>query len=68
MRLPLQWISSVSYTHLDVYKRQHDICEPGNAGYDAVRKGFEEQFFGADGKLDRRKLGAYVFALSLIHI
>ncbi len=47
---------------IDADKISHDICDPGNAGYDAVRKGFGEQFFGTDGKLDRRKLGAYVFA------
>ena len=37
---------------IDADKISHDICEPGNAGYDAVRKGFGEQFFGADGKLE----------------
>ena len=54
--------SPVSYTHLDVYKRQgHDCCETGKA-FPQVR---QEKYFRPDA---RTAQAAVVRALSLIHI
>ncbi len=47
---------------IDADQISHDICEPGQSGYEQVRREFGERFFEQDGRLDRHKLGAYVFA------
>ncbi|MFT4006612.1 MAG: dephospho-CoA kinase [Lacrimispora sp.] len=39
----------------------HELMEPGNAGYLAVREVFGNAFFKEDGKLDRQLMAARIF-------
>lgn len=47
---------------IDADQISRDLCRPGQKGYLAVRETFGPDFFLKDGTLDRRKLGARVFA------
>jgi len=40
----------------------HELLEPGQAAYDEVVREFGDSILGRDGKVDRVKLGAIVFA------
>jgi dephospho-CoA kinase len=40
----------------------HDIYRPGTLGFDRVTEAFGRDIVGADGSIDRKKLGAIVFA------
>jgi dephospho-CoA kinase len=40
----------------------HQLMEPGTEVYEQIRKTFGEEILTADGKIDRKKLGAIVFA------
>jgi dephospho-CoA kinase len=40
----------------------HQLLEPGQAAYDEVVREFGKEILGADGKVDRGKLGTIVFA------
>lgn len=40
----------------------HGVYEPGTPGFDAIVAEFGDQVVGADGRIDRKRLGALVFA------
>jgi dephospho-CoA kinase len=40
----------------------HEVYEPGTEVWQAIRSAFGEQVVQSDGRIDRRKLGAIVFA------
>jgi dephospho-CoA kinase len=40
----------------------HAVIEPGRPAYDAIRAAFGPSIVGADGRIDRRALGAIVFS------
>jgi dephospho-CoA kinase len=40
----------------------HTVIEPGTSAYDEIVRDFGAGVVGADGRIDRRKLGAIVFA------
>ena len=79
LKIPIQTLKAVSYTHLDVYKRQANsflamkitfmneianLCELAGADVDNVRKGI-----GTDSRIGKRFLFAGIgYGLSLIHI
>jgi dephospho-CoA kinase len=47
---------------IDADAISHEICEIGKQGNREVREAFGSDYFRSDGSLDRRRLGAYVFA------
>jgi dephospho-CoA kinase len=47
---------------LDADTLGHDLLQPGQAAYDEVVRAFGNAILGADGSVDRVKLGAIVFA------
>lgn len=47
---------------IDADRVAHELCEIGQPGYIAVREVFGKDYFLEDGTLDRRALGAFVFA------
>ena len=42
----------------------HEVYEPGKPGFDAIVAEFGGEVVGADGRIDRKRLGAIVFAES----
>ena len=40
----------------------HEVYEPGKPGFDAIVAEFGDEVVGADGRIDRKRLGAIVFA------
>ena len=64
-RRTLLTMRPVSYTHLDVYKRQdqvaREIVQPGMPPLAAIRERFGPTVIQADGTLDRAGLAAVVF-------
>ncbi len=46
---------------VDADQVAHETYLPGAPGYDAVLEAFGEQVLGADGRVDRNRLGAMVF-------
>lgn len=48
-------------TVLDADQLAHQLMEPGQAAYDEVVREFGRGVLGADGKIDRKKLGEIVF-------
>lgn len=40
----------------------HEVYRPGTPGFDAVTSAFGREVVGADGSIDRKRLGAIVFA------
>jgi dephospho-CoA kinase len=40
----------------------HEVYEPGKPGFDAIVAEFGNEVVGADGRIDRKRLGAIVFA------
>jgi dephospho-CoA kinase len=47
---------------IDADRVGHSVYEPGTRGFDAVAEAFGPEVVGGDGRIDRRKLGALVFA------
>ena len=47
---------------LDADTLGHDLLQPGQAAYEEVVRAFGNRILGADGSVDRGKLGAIVFA------
>ncbi|HTQ62675.1 MAG TPA: dephospho-CoA kinase [Candidatus Solibacter sp.] len=47
---------------LDADRLAHTLSEPGQAAYEEIVKHFGTEILGADGRIDRSKLGALVFA------
>ena len=47
---------------LDADQTARDVVEPGSTGLQRIVEAFGETVLAADGKLDRKKLGAIVFA------
>jgi dephospho-CoA kinase len=56
-----QYLTEKGFTVLDCDLIARQIAEPQQSGWQAVREQFGEGFFHADGTLNRRALGAYVF-------
>jgi dephospho-CoA kinase len=44
----------------------HEVYEPGKAGFDALVAEFGPEAVGADGRIDRKRLGALVFSDSAL--
>lgn len=57
-----EYLEELGAEIIDADRISRELCEPGRAGYLAVKEAFGTEFFRADGTLDRHKLGAYVFA------
>ncbi|WP_066686967.1 dephospho-CoA kinase [Christensenella intestinihominis] len=57
-----EYLKELGAEVIDADQISREICDPGQAGYLAVRKAFGPEFFREDGALDRHKLGAHVFA------
>ncbi len=47
---------------IDADKISHQIVEPKEKGWKAIKKSFGNDFFGKDGKLLRKKLGGLIFS------
>lgn len=47
---------------IDADRVAHEVMEPGGAAYDAVVAAFGPDILGEDGRIDRRRLAARVFA------
>lgn len=47
---------------IDADRLGHEVYRPGTIGFDAVVDAFGREVVGADGAIDRRRLGALVFA------
>ena len=52
----------MGFAVLDADSIAHKIVEPGQAAYDEVVKAFGSDIVGDDGRIDRARLGALVFA------
>jgi dephospho-CoA kinase len=48
--------------HIDADEVGHLVAAPGEPGNLALREAFGDQYFDAEGNLERKKLGALVFA------
>ncbi|ACU74525.1 dephospho-CoA kinase [Catenulispora acidiphila DSM 44928] len=55
-------LKALGATVVDADLAAREVVEPGTDGYDAVVEEFGSEVVGADGRLDRPKLGAIVFA------
>lgn len=55
-------LKALGATVVDADLAAREVVEPGTDGYDAVVEEFGSEVVGADGRLDRVKLGAIVFA------
>ncbi|MDG2307941.1 MAG: dephospho-CoA kinase [Candidatus Binatia bacterium] len=55
-------LASMGAAVIDADKVGHGVYEPGTRGFDAVVDGFGAEVVGADGMVDRKKLGARVFS------
>jgi len=55
-------LSSMGAVVIDADAVGHVVYAPGTAGFDAVVDAFGREIVGAEGEIDRRKLGARVFA------
>ena len=49
-------------TVIDADQVAHELVEPGQPFFEAVASAFGREVVGADGRIDRRRLGAMVFA------
>ena len=47
---------------IDADEISHEVTGPGGAAVEAVRQAFGDEAVGADGGMDRRRVGAIVFA------
>lgn len=56
------WLDDLGCHVLDLDALGHECLRPGTSGHDAVVQAFGEAILGADGSIDRRALGAVVFA------
>lgn len=56
------WLEGFGCHVLDLDALGHECLLPGTSGHDAVVQAFGEGVLGADGSIDRRALGAVVFA------
>ncbi|MEG2360657.1 MAG: dephospho-CoA kinase [Christensenella sp.] len=57
-----EYLKELGADIIDADEISHELCDVGAEGYAAVKKAFGEKFLRADRSLDRRALGAYVFA------
>jgi dephospho-CoA kinase len=55
-------LRDAGFTVLCADEVSREICKKGQAGATAIREAFGVDFFYEDGTLNRKKLGAYVFA------
>ena len=56
-----KYLIEKGFTVLDCDLIARQIAEPQKAGWQSIKAVFGEEFFRADGTLNRRALGAYVF-------
>lgn len=57
-----EYLKELGADVIDADRIAHELYEMGRPGYTAVKEAFGEGFFREDGTLDRRALGAHVFA------
>jgi len=57
-----EYLKELGADVIDADRIAHELYETGRPGYTAVKEAFGEGFFREDGTLDRRALGAHVFA------
>ena len=55
-------LSELGASVIDADKVGHDVYLPGSEGFRLVREAFGDGVVGADGTIDRKALGARVFA------
>jgi dephospho-CoA kinase len=55
-------LRELGFRVIDADALGHTVIEPGTRAYDEIVREFETGVLGADGRIDRRKLGAIVFA------
>ena len=55
-------LGELGATIVDADKVAHSVYEPGGAAYEPLRAAFGDAIVAADGTIDRKKLGAIVFA------
>src|SRR6267143_1269742 len=55
-------LRELGFPVLDADALAHKLIEPGQAAYDEVTREFGLSIIGADGRVDRAKLAAIVFA------
>jgi dephospho-CoA kinase len=58
----LSVLAELGCVTFDADKIAHTVMEPGCAAYEDILREFGEDVLGADGSIDRRKLGAIVFS------
>jgi dephospho-CoA kinase len=58
----LSVLSELGCVTFDADKIAHLVMEPGRPAYDDIHREFGEAVIAADGSIDRKKLGAIVFA------
>lgn len=57
-----EYLKELGADVIDADRIAHELYEMGRPGYTAVKEAFGKGFFREDGTLDRRALGAHVFA------
>ena len=57
-----EMLRELGFRVIDADALGHTVIEPGTRAYDEIVREFGTGFVGADGRIDRRKLGAIVFA------
>src|SRR5208282_966441 len=55
-------LRELGFRVIDADALGHEVMEPGTRAFEEIKRGFGEGVVGADGRIDRRKLGAMVFA------
>lgn len=55
-------LRQLGFEVLDADKLAHQLIEPGNPAFAQVVREFGKEILGTDGRIDRAKLGAIVFA------
>lgn len=58
----LSVLAELGCVTFDADKIAHTVMEPGREAYDLIVREFGDDVLGSDGSIDRRKLGAIVFA------
>jgi dephospho-CoA kinase len=55
-------LRELGFRVIDADRLGHEVIEPGTRAYDEIVREFRAGVMDADGRIDRRKLGALVFA------
>jgi dephospho-CoA kinase len=57
-----EMLRELGFQVIDADRLGHEVMEPGTRAFEEIKREFGEGMIGADGRIDRGKLGAIVFA------